>query len=105
LQERDIILRQLFFDFLTEQQESLTTFDNKRLFNESEKIQIYRNNKGLCQQCLAEGKSEKEAQVSWSRYQADHIYPWAKGGKTEIDNAQVLCVHHNIKKSANVPLF
>lgn len=103
LQERDIILRQIFFEFLTEQNISLTTFDTKRLFNEAEKIKIYRRDNGLCQQCLADGKPEKEAQVSWTQYQADHIFPYAKGGQTIVDNGQVLCTYHNVRKSATVP--
>ncbi len=103
LQERDIILRQIFFDFLTEKKVSFTTFDSKRLFNEAEKIKIYRRDKGLCQQCLAEGKPEDLAQVNWGEYQADHIFPYAKGGKTVVDNAQVLCRFHNARKSASLP--
>ena len=103
LQERDIVLRQIFFEFLTEQNTSMTMFDTKRLFNEAEKIKIYRRDKGLCKQCLAEGKPEKEAEVSWTQYQSDHIFPFAKGGQTIIDNGQVLCVYHNVRKSATVP--
>jgi hypothetical protein len=102
LEERDIILRQLFFEFLSKENTSLKTLDNKRLFNEAEKIKIYRRDKGLCQACLAEGKPEKEAQVSWSDYQADHIFPHAKGGQTSIDNAQVLCKYHNVRKGATI---
>lgn len=102
LEERDIILRQIFFDFLSKETVSLKTFDAKRLFNEAEKIKIYRKDKGLCQQCLADGKPEKEALVSWTDYQADHIFPYAKGGQTVIDNAQVLCKYHNVRKSAKV---
>lgn len=103
LQERDIILRQLFFDYLNLQNVSFIVLDTKRLFNEAEKIKIYRRDKGLCQECLKEGKPEKEAQVTWTQYQADHIFPFAKGGQTVIDNGQVLCVYHNVHKSANVP--
>jgi len=103
LQERDIILRQLFFDFLNENKFSFTVLDTKRLFNEAEKIKIYRRDKGLCQQCLKEGKPDKEAQVSWTQYQSDHIFPFAKGGQTIVDNGQVLCVYHNVRKSATVP--
>lgn len=103
LQERDIILRQIFFDFLIEQNAAFTMLDNKRLFNESEKIKIYRRDNGICQQCIKEGKSEKESQVSWTEYQADHIFPYAKGGQTIIDNGQVLCTYHNVRKSASVP--
>lgn len=103
LQERDIILRQIFFDYLTKQNLTVKLLDATRLFNEADKIRIYRRDNGLCQECLSEGKSEKESQVSWSQYQADHIFPYSKGGKTIIDNGQVLCVYHNVRKSANVP--
>ena len=103
LQERDRILRQNFFEYLKTQNVSLALLDNKRLFNEAEKIIIYRRDKGLCQQCLKDGKPENEAQVTWTQYQADHIFPYAKGGQTTIDNAQVLCAYHNVRKSATVP--
>lgn len=33
----------------------------------------------------------------------DHIYPYAKGGKTELENLQVLCRVCNGKKRDNVP--
>ena len=29
----------------------------------------------------------------------DHIKPWSKGGKTHIDNGQLLCSDHNIEKT------
>ena len=104
LQERDIILRQLFFEFLAKNGVSLALLDGKRLFNEAERIKIYRRDQGLCQQCVSEGKPVKEAQVSWSNYQADHIFPHAKGGQTEIENGQVLCSYHNSRKGAKVPM-
>jgi hypothetical protein len=104
LQERDIILRQIFFEYLKTQNVSLALLDNKRLFNEQEKIIIYRRDKGLCQQCLKEGKPENEAQVTWTQYQADHIFPYAKGGQSTIDNAQVLCAYHNVRKSSTVTI-
>ena len=33
---------------------------------------------------IGEGKPENEAKVSWSKYQADHVLPHSKGGKTDI---------------------
>ena len=31
--------------------------------------------------------------------QADHITPWAKGGKTVAENCQMLCAANNRRKS------
>ncbi|MEZ4888662.1 MAG: DUF262 domain-containing protein [Chitinophagales bacterium] len=102
IRERDIVFRQLFFDYVRENNLQLITKDGRRMFNESERIKIYRRDKGLCQKCLKEEKNEKEAQVSWSEYQADHIFPHAKGGLTDIENGQVLCRYHNAQKGARI---
>jgi phosphoglycolate phosphatase-like HAD superfamily hydrolase len=104
LYERDIIFRQHFFDHLTKAGKKLLTFDKKRAFNEAEKILIYRRDNGLCQHCLKEGKPEGETQVSWTEYQADHIFAHALGGETVGENAQVLCKYHNAKKGAKLEI-
>ena len=101
--QRDTIMRQLFFGYIRENNIEFLLKDERRAFNEAEKIKIYRRDSGLCQMCLAESKLEKEAQVSWSGYQADHYFPYSKGGRTEVENGQVLCVYHNQKKSARLP--
>ncbi len=74
--------------------------DENRAFSELARIIIYRRDKGLCQQCLREGKPENEAKVSWSKYQADHVLPHSKGGKTDIENGELLCAYHNQSKGA-----
>lgn len=102
MQVRDQMIRQAFFDFIQEKGHAMLVKDDRRAFSESERIAIYRRDNGQCQQCLAEGKPEKEAEVSWSQYQADHIIPYAKGGATDITNAQVLCQYHNQQKGASV---
>ena len=103
LQTRDRIIRQLFFEYLTENNIEFKLKDEQRAFNEAQRIEIYRRDKGLCQECLEEGKNEKEAIVSWNNYQADHIFPHSKGGQTEVENGQLLCTFHNQKKSNKVP--
>ena len=100
LKIRDRILRQLFFEYLQESEIEIVGKDSQRVFNEAQRIKIYRRDKGFCQACLEEGKPKKEAQVSWSDYQADHVLPHSKGGKSILDNAQVLCQYHNQSKGA-----
>ncbi len=102
LEVRDRIIRQIFFEYLKEHSVELVEKDEKRVFSELERILIYRKDKGLCQQCLREGKPENEAKVSWSEYQADHVFPHSKGGKTILENGELLCRYHNQSKGAKV---
>lgn len=74
----------------------LELLDPNREFNRFEKVVIYRRDKGICQWS---GCGKK---VTWSEYEADHVYPWSKGGKTTVENGQVLCSTHNKKKSSSV---
>lgn len=99
IEERDQILRQLFFGYMNKKHKVLLTKDQNRGFDEAQRIKIYRKAKGLCKMCLKEGKTEKEATVSWKQYEADHILAHSRGGKTDVANAQVLCRHHNRIKS------
>lgn len=62
-----------------------------RTFTESQKAQAYEKCGGVCAKC---GK-----QFKLDEMQADHIMPWSKGGKTELDNCQMLCSHCNAAKS------
>lgn len=98
---REIIIRQLFFDYLAENDLRILAKDEKRSFSEAERIRVYRNASGLCVMCLNEGKSEKEALVPWNEFDADHVLPHSKGGKTDLENSQLLCNHHNRSKGAN----
>ncbi len=103
LESRDRIIRQIFFEYLRSNNHVIKEKDQKRAFSELDRIVIYRRDNGICQQCRREGKPEKEAQVSWSDYQADHVIPHSKGGKTQIGNAELLCRYHNQSKGATVP--
>ena len=67
--------------------------DSQRSFDEAQRQVIYRRDNGICQEC---GKH-----CDWNDWEADHIVPWSKGGKTEIENGQVLCPTCNSKKSDN----
>lgn len=46
--------------------------------------------------CMGCGKEIK----SWTDFNADHILAHTKGGKTDLDNCQILCEHCNKAKGA-----
>jgi hypothetical protein len=92
---RDQLITEWFFSYCPE----LNQRDTQRNFTYVDRISIYRKNNGLCQMCLAEGKSEEDALVPWHEFEADHLKPWSKEGKTTIENGQVLCRFHNRTKS------
>jgi hypothetical protein len=102
IEVRDRILRQAFFNYVRDNGHAMLTKDERRAFNEAERIEIYRSAEGLCAICLEEGKPEKEAVVPWSEFQADHVIPHSRGGQTVLDNAQLLCRYHNQQKGARV---
>ncbi len=65
---------------------------NLRLFDDAMKRSAYEKQKGLCAQtgeAMPIGKME-----------ADHITPWSEGGKTTIDNCQMVSKEYNRRKGA-----
>ena len=99
---RDRIVRYEFFSYADSQGIEIQDTDEKRAFSESQRIAIFLKNDGICQFCLAEGLSEREARVNWSQFEADHVLPHSKGGETLIKNGQVLCREHNRQKGAKI---
>lgn len=83
--------RILMVDFLEEFASlGLIDLDAKRLFDDNQKAEIYARDKGICNAC-----SKKVTEYSWH---ADHKKPWIRGGKTVIENGQVLCMKCNLSK-------
>lgn len=64
---------------------------NIRSFSASIKRQKYEEQKGICPICNEE--------FDINEMEGDHITPWSLGGKTELDNCQMLCKPCNRKKS------
>ncbi len=71
------------------------TRDEKQLhirkFTDNQKREAYERQKGICSKC------NKHFDIK--EMEGDHITPWSKGGKTNADNCQMLCVECNRKKS------
>ena len=63
-----------------------------RTFTETEKKTMYARQGGICPIC---GKHFELREM-----EGDHKKPWSKGGKTTLDNGQMLCKACNLKKSA-----
>lgn len=62
-----------------------------RQFDEKTRLQFYTRQNGICPAC---GKHFELKDMH-----ADHIIPWAKGGRTVADNCQLLCRTCNQRKS------
>jgi hypothetical protein len=103
IEVRDRILRQLFFNFASERGHDMLAKDERRAFDEAERIAIYRRDEGLCSMCIEEGKPEAEARVPWREFDADHVLPHARGGRTVIENGRVLCRYHNRGRALDDP--
>lgn len=80
------ILRELLEDVFVNK-------DARRQFNETQRRLIWHSaNVKNCAVC--------KTRLTWKTFEADHIRPHAKGGKTALDNAQLLCGPCNRAKSA-----
>lgn len=73
---------------------------NIRIFNDKDKLITFNRQlngttgKATCPKCNDNNKLYDLTQM-----EADHIIAWSKGGKTIIDNCQMLCKYHNGIKS------
>jgi len=67
---------------------NLEPLDQNREFTEIERITIYRKNNGICQSC--------KKKIEYKEFHADHMIPYTRGGKTTIENGQVLCNKCNL---------
>lgn len=64
---------------------------NLRTFSEAQKLTLYQRQGGLCNICKKPFPIEE--------MEADHREPWSEGGKTTLENGQMLCRHCNRTKS------
>lgn len=62
-----------------------------RVFTDSNKRTLYERQNGICTAC--------KEHFEIGQMEADHITPWSQGGKTELNNGQMLCRECNRRKS------
>lgn len=70
-------------EYILEEMPYLELKDQNRIFTPDQRAVIYRIGKGKCAMCGIE--------VSEESFEADHMKPWSKGGRTIIANGQILC--------------
>lgn len=71
--------------------------DSQRLFSNTQRYQMWVNQNGFCPETGKEiSKSEINDDSKWA---ADHIIPFSKGGSTTVENGQLICKQANLKKS------
>ena len=70
---------------------------NLRKFSDYQKSVMYERQKGICPMC--KGTKNENKKWDFSEMDGDHVVPWSKGGKTTLENGQMLCREHNLQKS------
>lgn len=77
----------IYYYVLTRDEKNL----NIRTFTNSQKRTVYERQNHICVSCGNE--------FDFGDMEADHITPWIEGGRTDLDNCQVLCRKCNRRKS------
>ena len=79
---------------LSGKDESIARKLSKRQFLERDKRTIYERQNGICPIC--------GEHYDYSQMEGDHIIPWWRGGKTTIDNLQMVCSKCNKGKGGKI---
>lgn len=95
MQDDDVTRRSGIYEYLLGGNEKHL---NIRAFTDNQKRRVYERQAGICPHCAAEKRDKTHFELE--EMEADHITPWCEGGKTDIDNCQMLCKEHNRRKSS-----
>lgn len=93
MQDEDVTKKSGIYEYVLTGKESSLSI---RKFTDNMKRDAYEKQEGICSHCKGENKKKK-----WEieEMEADHITPWHEGGKTTVENCQMLCKEHNRSKS------
>lgn len=86
----DVTAKKGIYEYLLSGKEKESSL-SIRAFTDSMKLKAYTAQKGLCKKC---GKH-----FEINEMEGDHITPWSQGGKTTVENLQMLCKACNRTKS------
>ena len=67
---------------------------NIRSFSDKQKSQMYARQEEKCASC--------KGSFSMKEMEGDHIIPWSRGGKTTLENGQMICKKCNRSKGAGI---
>ncbi|MDC1186932.1 DUF262 domain-containing protein [Gammaproteobacteria bacterium] len=76
------------YEYILKRDEKLL---NLRAFTDQQKREMYESQKGLC--------AIRKKPYPIEEMEADHIDPWIEGGKTEVENGQMIHKEENRRKS------
>ncbi len=96
MQDDDVTKRSGIYEYLLSNDEKHL---NIRAFTDNQKRQTYERQGGICPLCVKERRAKTHYELN--EMEADHITPWCEGGKTVLENCQMLCKEHNRRKSNN----
>jgi len=87
-------------DFIPYIDEFFIKLDTKRLFNLDDKINLYKQSKGIVKRLDGtEVRLSVLQAINGDLVHADHVDPYALGGETTLENGQLLLKEDNLKKS------
>ena len=89
IKDREVTDKRGIYEYLLTGDESCLSL---RQFDDDIKAEVYERQRGVCKLC---GKH-----FAFEQMEADHINPWSAGGRTVIDNCQLLCKQCNRRKSS-----
>jgi hypothetical protein len=88
MQDEDVTKKSGIYSYVITKNEKYLSI---RAFTDKQKREAYERQKGICTHC--------KEHFEFEEMEADHIKPWHEGGKTIIENCQMLCKDCNRRKS------